>query len=435
MRNLALEKWGIGVPEILLPRGDLSKWAVVACDQYTQDGSYWAEAAAVREGSPSALDLILPEFFIKKKDCKGDHSGRLAHIHRSMRQYLEDGVFFPPRRAFVYLERSLPSGGKRRGLLALLDLERYSYRPGAGSLIRSTEGTVPERLPVRMDVRRGAALEIPHVLVLVDDREDRFLPELGRIAKKGKAAYEFPLMPDGGGVSGWFLEEEDGAAFLAGELDRLARRQALSPGEEPFLFAAGDGNHSLAAAREIWEECKRSGAGGDHPARWAMVEIENLYDPAIHFKPIHRLVFNAGIEEILSCLSELPDFSRRDIPDAGELVRLVNGASPPVRIGLVSGEARVLVETSAPGIAAASLQPLLDRLAAERGKALIDYVHGGEELLRLSGAPGAVGILLPPVEKKGLFETVARTGPLPRKSFSMGEAAEKRFYLEWRSLF
>jgi hypothetical protein len=370
-----------------------------------------------------------------------------------MKKYLEEGIFAPPRRGCVYLERNTPFSKNRRGLLADLDLEQYDYKSEARPLIRSTEGTVPERLPVRMDIRRGAPLEIPHILVLIDDEENTLLPGLGERAKRSRPAYETPLMLGGGDVSGWFLDSEADLAFLSDALANLAQQSLARFGSEtPFLFAAGDGNHSLAAAKEIWEECKHGTEPMTaHPARWALAEIENLYDPAIRFEPIHRVVFNTDIDELLVLLSELPGFFRLELSGPGaveELSRLVGDPGASVnRLGLTSGGRCILIETSAPGLATVSLQPLLDRFVREQAADTpsIDYIHGSDELFRLAGSAGktggsgpggkAAGILLPPVRKNGLFETVARTGPLPRKSFSMGESDEKRFYLECRNLF
>jgi hypothetical protein len=261
-------------------------------------------------------------------------------------------------------------------------------------------------------------------------------------------------MLDSGSVSGWFIDREEDLHFIAAQFEALARRAltrydpaGTAPGEAPFLFAAGDGNHSLATARGIWEEYKKNHASSgsslpDHPCRYALVEIENIYNQAITFEPIHRVVFGMGFDEALSLLAELPDFSSRPVQDRMELVRLVGEKTAGNRFGLAAAGRYALMETSASGIATASLQPLLDRrleMAAKSGgeSLSIDYIHGADELFRLASAPDrpAAGILLPPVQKAGLFETVARTGPLPRKSFSMGEAKEKRFYLECRKLF
>jgi hypothetical protein len=300
-----------------------------------------------------------------------------------------------------------------------------------------------------MDVRRNAPLETQHVLLLIDDEKNVLLPALEDRAKKNKPVYQGGLMMESGSISGWFLDSEDDFACLAGGLEELAQRAvALYPAGsgnpasslEPFLFAVGDGNHSLASAKGIWEEYKtaHAAAGGsrlDHPCRYALVEIENIYDPAITFEPIHRVVFGLGFDDAIRLLGALPGFATTTIDSREKLVRLVGEPVRGNRFGLVEGNRCALIETSAGGISTACLQPLLD--SAVSGAVSIDYIHGEDELFRLAAVPGkpVSGIWLPPVQKAGFFETVARTGPLPRKSFSMGEAVEKRFYVECRTLF
>jgi hypothetical protein len=291
-----------------------------------------------------------------------------------------------------------------------------------------------------MDIRRNAPLETTHVILLIDDDTDTLLPGLAERAKTIPPVYQGELMLNSGGINGWFLDTEDDWDFLAAGLEELTHKIITRYGT-PFLFAVGDGNHSLACAKGIWEEYKAANAVNGtlpvHPCRYALVEIENIYDPAIRFEPIHRIVFGLGFDETLKLLSGLPGFHRRDGADRGGMPRLVTEPVKGNRFGIVSGGRYALAETSAGGIATASLQPLLDKAVNGSGGTLtIDYIHGEDELFRLAGAPGSqTGILLPPVRKAGLFETVARSGPLPRKSFSMGEAEEKRFYVECRKLF
>ena len=325
---------------------------------------------------------------------------------------------------------------------------------------------MPERLPPRMDIRRGAPLELPHVLLLIDDDKDAILPALGEIAKKADPLYSTHLMMNSGSITGWFLDVSDQNSgvltFLTDQLDELYSRSysrydhsftALVLGANPFLFAVGDGNHSLAAAKGIWEEYKKSigsqslnheekTAALGHPCRYALVEIENIYDPAIQFEPIHRLVFDIGFDETVSLLSRLPDFSCVNANSAQELANAVRERFDAENtcancFGVISQGRYALIKTSASGIATACLQPLLDSYAKDNPQ-LIDYIHDEKELFRLAEAScekrKTCGLLLPPVKKSGLFETVARFGPLPRKSFSMGHSCEKRFYLESRYL-
>jgi hypothetical protein len=349
----------------------------------------------------------------------------------------------------MYIERATPHHDCRRGLVLAVDLERYKWDPAARPLIRATEGTVPERIPPRMEIRRGAPLESPHVLLLIDDDERKLIEGLGERARARKARYETNLMLGAGSIRGWALDEEEDWNYLATGLERLAARAEERYGDEiaaeaPFLFAVGDGNHSLATAKAVWDEYKAAHASDAaimaHPARWALVEVENIYDEGIEFEPIHRILFGTTVTELSAALSTLPAFSATKVADATALARLVAEDSiGHTRYGLVSADACLLIETATSGVSTESLQPILDTFVAASKTRSIDYLHGSAETIRVALSPSsgshAVGILLPPVGKADLFSTVARSGPLPRKSFSMGEAIEKRFYLECRSLF
>jgi hypothetical protein len=444
-----LEALGCAVPDIMLPAPgvDLEKWAVVACDQYTQDRGYWEKVEAFTKGSPSALNIIFPEVYL------GDsgREERIKAIHQAMDSWLAGGILAPPRKGCMYIERITGQNSRRQGLLMALDLEQYDWRPGGRLMIRCTEGTLPERLPPRMDIRRDASLEIPHILVLIDDADRTLFPALAKRAKAsdpergeaGRSAYRSPLMQGSGEIAGWFLEDEEDWAFIADCFEELSRRSFKrygSDSQKPFLFAVGDGNHSLATAKNIWEEYKEAHAGEagleSHPLRRAMVEIGNLYDEGIRFEPIHRVLFGADEARLFRALSALPGFSIREETSRENLAAFVkDDKTRGSRYGILSAGGRKisLVESSETGISTTALQPLLDSFVRETGCG-IDYIHGSGEVFRLAESGGATGILLPPVRKNGLFETVARQGPLPRKSFSMGEAAEKRFYLECRKL-
>jgi hypothetical protein len=432
---------GTAIPEITLPGGDvdLQKWAVIACDQFTQDRSYWEDVRKTAGASPSALNIIFPEIYLGE----AGREDRVQAIHRTMASYLT-GVLAPAQRRGVYIERSTPYHQRRRGLILAIDLEQYDWKPGSQTLIRATEETVPERIPPRMEIRRSAPLEIPHILLLMDDEADYLIPALGERAKKGSPLYHTPLMLGAGEISGWALNTETDWMVLTEGLEELAARSETRYGQgKPLLYAVGDGNHSLATAKAVWEEYKKTHTGREqerYPGRYALVELENLSDPGISFEPIHRVIFGAVLEEVRAALSELPGFTSRTVKSAEELSQLVTDNTAGNRYGL-TGEGRyILVETGTTGIATGELQPLLDRFISagtRTGGLGIDYIHGDEELFRIASGGGgpAVGLLLPPVQKAGLFQTIARSGPLPRKSFSMGEAVEKRFYLECRRLF
>jgi len=456
---------GIAVPELLLPAPgtDLSKWAVIACDQATQDRRYWEEVHAIAGDAPSSIRLIYPEVYLEETDRKE----RIASIHHNMKHYLEAGVFAPPQKTLVYVERDTPYNQGRRGLVIALDLECYDWKPDSAPMVRPTENTVADRLPPRMDIRRNAPLEIPHILILVDDAENTLLPALGEQAKHTPPIYDTELMLGAGRIKGWKLANQAAWEMLAAGLEKLAAKKSGGtaksgsaefngdsaksggigkPNGAPFLYAVGDGNHSLAAAKAIWEEYKSAHRDEPtlmtHPARWALVELENLYDPALDFEPIHRLLIGASTAALQRALAsvltpQLPGYICRKPANPAELAALVGDTRcSRLRLGLVSGQNFFLVEADPVPLAVDALQPLLDAFVKEQGnKVTIDYIHGTEELFRLSRDGNATGILLPPFRKQGLFETVAKRGPLPRKSFSMGESCEKRFYLESRKLF
>ncbi len=441
---------GIALPTLLLPgpRVDLEAWAVIACDQFTQDPGYWQKVEERVGSRTSTLRLIFPEIFLEEPQ----RHERIRGIQEAMRSYLDQGIFGPPLSACVYLERSTPLHPLRRGLVLLIDLERYDWSPQARPWIRATEGTVRERIPPRMEIRRGAALETPHVILLVDDNQETLLEGLGGRIDTKKPTYETSLMLGGGTLRGWQVDKPEDLEHIAASLETLAQRSKTrylrgtetAPMDDPFLFAVGDGNHSLATAKAVWEEYKALHGGEinlmSHPARWALVEIENLYDRGIEFEPIHRVLFGASLDDTVELLSSLPDFTAQRVTTTQELSRLVGERDyKNTRYGIISKDGALLVETSAPGIATEPLQPLLDRWVGQKEGRFIDYLHGTEETLRVSleteSPKPRVGILLPPVEKADLFATVARSGPLPRKSFSMGEAVEKRYYLECRALF
>jgi len=410
-----LASLGVAVPDVRLPAAgvDLSRWAVVACDQYTSQPDYW-KAVDERVGdAPSTLRLILPELAIGT----ADEEARVRAIHEAMRAYLARGVFAPALRGFVSVERSTPHVALRRGLLVALDLERYDWRPEAAAFVRASEATVEERLPPRVRVREGAALELPHVLVLIDDPKCTVIEPAGSSASAaaGRAPlYDTALEPDSGRVRGFALTAEAELGAIARALEALAAKQ-------PFLFAVGDGNHSLAAAKVCWERRKAkldAAARERDPARFALVELVNVHDPGLRCEPIHRLVFDVEPEALLRSLPQTAPVGR-----AHEL---------RWRAATRSGVAWLPAEQEP--LAVAALQAFLDAWLAAHPGARLDYIHGDEALAELASAPRRVGFFLPPFEKSALFPTVATRGVLPRKAFSLGEAEEKRFYLEAREI-
>jgi hypothetical protein len=423
---------GVAVPEILLPAKhiDLFKWAVVACDQWTQDRRYWEETAAIAGDAPSTLNLVFPEIYLEAED--GGREARIQKIHETMRAYLASGVFAPPERSFLYVERET-TGGLRQGLVAAADLERYDWKTEARPLIRASEGTIEERLPPRMNIRRAAPLELPHIMLLIDDEADTLFSRLGGGTEP--FAYDTELMRGGGRVRGRFVQD---ASRVLDALAALARSSPERYGKpEPFLFAAGDGNHSLATAKAIWEDYKAHHADDpdlmEHPLRYALVEIVNIYSPALCFEPIHRVLFGASLDSN-GIASLLAPFKTRSITSRAELSSLVRKKGSRTRFGVMQGNRYLLAEDSSSLLATAILEPKLEKLRAANPALTLDYIHGEQDLVALCRKDAAIGFLLPPFEKKGLFDTIAKTGTLPRKSFSMGEARDKRYYLEARRI-
>ncbi|MGQ9470546.1 MAG: DUF1015 domain-containing protein [Candidatus Aminicenantales bacterium] len=440
----------IGIPEVLLPHRDidLQRWAVIACDQHTSEPEYWEKVAEVVGNSPSALHLIYPEVYLKEKEPEV----RIKRIKETMRRYLEEGVF-TSHEGIVYVERTV-NHGKRGGMLLCLDLEQYDYNPGSKTLIRATEGTILERIPPRVKIREAAPVELPHVMVLIDDPEDIVIGPLREKARRRSDAlarlYDFDLMLSSGHLTGWLVTDKEVEIGVIRALSRLAEPESFSSRyqvsvETPvLLFAVGDGNHSLATAKTIWEKHKQANPSlalvPDYPLRFTLVEIVNLHDPAIVFEPIHRVLFR--VRPTLDLTKEIKSFFGEKIiisavTDFPEIKRRLK-ALPPGRqgFGVIKEKQFLFAEILEPKsiLVVGSLQSFLDDWQKKGGAEAIDYVHGEETVLKLGRQPGNGAFYLPAMDKNLLFKTVIREGILPRKTFSMGEAWEKRFYLEARRL-
>jgi hypothetical protein len=428
-------------PQLLLPRAgtDLQRWSVIACDQYTSDPGYWARVAQQVGDAPSTLQLIFPEVFLGD----ADKPARISRIQAAMRQMLDQGLL-QPHAGSVLVERTLPDGRVRRGLMLELDLEHYDFAPTSASLIRPTEGTIVERIAPRVAVREGAELELPHILVLIDDPQHTVIEPLAAQAVSLRTLYDTPLMLGGGQVRGLALPATAQAQALQalralGDGAAFAARHGLPADAPPMLFAMGDGNHSLATAKACWDRIKAT-AGPDHPARWALVEVENIHDPALVFEPIHRLLTGVTVDLRQALAAQLGDrVSITEQPDAAAL-RAALAAQPRHlhAAGLLQPGARpalvVVRDQPAAQLDVATFQAFVDTLLAQGGAHEVDYVHGDDALAQLAALPGHAGLHLATLGKSELIGRVARHGPLPRKSFSMGEADEKRFYLEARRI-
>ena len=436
----------LGIPEIILPKPgtDLAKWAVIACDQYTSEPEYWGRVAEIVGSAPSTLNLIYPEVYLNE----ANRDARIAAIRRHMEEYLSSGLFRGIE-GFVYVERQTGTQ-TRKGLLACLDLEHYDFRKGSTSMIRATEGTILERIPPRVRIREGAPLEVPHIMVLIDDPKDTVIGPLRAGRDRLELLYDFDLMMDSGHLAGRRVNDtalERGvvrALEALGEPAAFAAKFGLPGGTPVLLYAMGDGNHSLATAKAIWDKVKEAApdrkAIMSSPLRHAMVELVNLHDDALRFEPIHRVVFETTPGRYP--LEEMKDFYRGRYafePASGfAAMKAAVDQTPPGkhRIGVIRAGEFGLVEIEDPdcNLPVGTLQSFLDIYLKNKGAAGIDYVHGADAVSKLGSYAGNLGFYLPAMDKQQLFRTVILDGALPRKTFSMGEAWEKRFYMEARRL-
>lgn len=417
---------GFGPADILLPQNcDLTKWSVVACDQYTSQQDYWERVAQTVGDAPSTLKLILPESQLED----GHFEEHIADINRTMDEYLDEGLFRTLPNALIYVERWLDNKKLRRGLMGVVDLECYDYNAGSSSLIRATEGTVITRLPPRVAVRRNASLELPHIMVLVDDPDKQLIEHLTYETDRMEEVYDFDLMERGGHITGYLLPE-DLQADVCEILNTLARphdfaRKYDAKGKPVLLFAIGDGNHSLAAAKAAYEEKKQhtpQEQWADLPSRYALVELVNLHDESLEFEPIHRVCFDVDADELM-----------KDFLAAYPGAHYGDGDGHTITYVFDTEVGKITIPKPTAQLPVGTLQEFLDQwMQTHSGR--IDYVHGDDVTWELGRKPGNIGFLLPAMGKDELFKTVIFDGALPRKTFSMGEAHDKRFYLEARKI-
>ena len=405
--------------DILMPKTDsMEKWAVIACDQFTSDQAYWDRVRKNAEGAVSTINLILPEAELGTEK-EAEHT---AVINATMKRYMDEDVFTTYPNSFVYVERQLENGSIREGLVGMVDLDAYDYSTGATSAIRATERTVAERIPPRQRVRRDAPIELPHILMLCDDHDKKLIEPIGAKKDSLKKLYDFDLMEGGGHITGWLVEGKDVDEFNKALADYTATVGEKYKGLKgvPMVFAVGDGNHSLATAKSCYEELKKNHPGEDlsnHPARYALVELENIHDPAQVFEPIHRVIFKTDAEKLLTAL-------QKDACADGGF---------PVQWYTKDASGTVYLDRAKSELAVGVLQGFLDDYLKDNAGE-IDYIHDDDALISLAKQDGAIGFLLPAMEKSQLFRGVIADGILPRKTFSMGHSREKRYYLEGRKI-
>ena len=405
-----MSKTGFSPADILLPAaGNYETWAVVACDQFTSQPEYWENVEKLVGDKPSTFRIILPEAQLSD----GHTEEHIAKINATMKDYLDNGVFTELKDAMIYLERVQSDGKVRKGLIGKIDLEQYDYSVGSTSLVRATEGTVLERIPPRQAVRRDALVELPHVMLLIDDPENTVIGPLS--AQCNEVLYDFDMMLGGGHAKAWKVP-----GCMQASVD--AALEALMT--SPLLYAVGDGNHSLASAKALYEEEKQKfgkTAEDELPSRYALVEIVNLYDSALEFEPIHRVIFDTDPAKLLA------DLKAHYGAEEGK------GEGHVIQYAYEGGEGFVTIPNPAQQLEVGTLQTFLDGWLKEN-RGTIDYVHGDEITIELGKKPGCIAFLLPAMDKSDLFISVGKDGALPRKTFSMGHAEDKRYYIEARKI-
>ncbi|MDG5469343.1 DUF1015 domain-containing protein [Deltaproteobacteria bacterium IMCC39524] len=441
-----LAKLALQVPTVLLPQAgiDLNRWAVIACDQYTSEPEYWQAVDQLVAEQPSTLRLVFPEVYLEDED--GD--ARIAAINASMDQYLAEGVLAEQEKGFILLDRKTSHVESRKGLIVALDLEAYDYRPGSKTLIRATEGTIVDRLPPRIRVRENAAVELPHIMVLIDDPEQTVIEPL--FEADLEQAYDFELMQSSGHLRGWkvnqpqLLEQVGNALEALADKERFQKRYDVDD-EEVMLYAMGDGNHSFATAKAIWEQLKTEASDPsevmDHPARYALIELVNVHDPGLEFEAIHRVLFDVDADDLLEQAEEY--YRQAGTPcsiawhdDLASASAAAEHSGKAHAIPFVAAGRFGVLEIADPKLTleVGTLQNFLDAYLENHASGRIDYIHGDDAVSRFGGQKSNVGFYLPSISKHDLFRTIVRDGALPRKTFSMGEADEKRFYLEARRI-
>lgn len=411
--------------DILIPQNiDFTKWSVVACDQYTSELGYWQDVKDIVSGSPSTLNIIFPEVYLED----GNSEERIEKINAVMEEYLSDGLFREYKDTLIYVKRTQSDGKVRHGIVGKIDLEEYDFSKGSQSKVRATEGTIIERIPPRQRIRINAPLEVPHILILIDDREKTVVEPLEAQAESFEKLYDFDLMKNSGHIEGYKVTEQAKNNILSaieelGDKTKFEQKYGVK-GKGVLMFAAGDGNHSLATAKTCWDTIKKELTPEEiknHPARYALVELMNIHDSALEFEPIQRVIFDTDPEKLLRELVKYYNASYED-----------NGGQR-IDYTYQGNEGSIYITETSSNLPVGTLQKFLDGYLAENG-GRIDYIHGNDVVRTLAKEPDTIGFMVDAMEKNDLFATVIKDGSLPRKTFSMGEAADKRFYLECKKI-
>jgi len=428
MNNLKsrFARMGILIPEVLLPNNkEMEKWAVVACDQYSSEKEYWETTKSIVGDSPSTLNLILPECYLEDSD----KPQRVENINSTMNEYISKDIFKKLKPGFIIVDRSTLHVPSRKGMMIAIDLDQYSFAADTRSLIRPTEGTVIDRLPPRIEIRKNAPLDLPHILLLINDEDNSIIEEAFHHTELFETVYDFELMQNGGKIKGQLISDEVYLNKICTAFEKLAEKNDM-------LFAVGDGNHSLATAKEIWKKLKSEGVSEDHPARYALVEVENIFNEGIVFEPIHRVLFNV---ESTSFFSELKKASKSEfviLESESAMKQAIQSDSKDHRIGFIDDGKWGYISIDDPQTKLTSevLQKFLDAYLRENSTVSLDYIHGDKPVYDLGGKKGNLGLYLTAIKKSEFFDMIVDGGALPRKTFSIGEAEEKRYYIESRKI-
>ncbi|NLM72726.1 MAG: DUF1015 domain-containing protein [Clostridiaceae bacterium] len=441
LREIFNSKLGIDISSILLPQKnvDMQRWAVVACDQFTSEPEYWEDVHSFVGENPSTLHLIFPEAYLETESPE-EKSNRIKKINENMNSYMKNQVFYELTDSVVLVERTFANGIKRHGIILAVDLENYDYKKGSQSLIRATEGTIVDRLPPRICVRENAPLELPHIMVLIDDKDKTVIEPLKEKKVSFSQVYSFELMKESGSIKGWKISDEKDLENIANGLLKLAdkegfkKRYGVDDKYGVLLFAVGDGNHSLATAKACWDKIKQTLSEDEaavHPARYALVEVVNVHDDGLVFEPIHRVIFNVDENDFINEFREYFKNEKGWVAVTNEKPETKGHA---IKFVTRDTQGYLIVEKPSSNLEVGTLQKFLDDYINKHPDIRIDYIHGEEITEKLGKQPKNMGFFLPHMDKNELFRTVILDGVLPRKTFSMGEASEKRFYLEARKI-
>ena len=424
-----MKKTGFSSADVLLPKKgiDLKKWAVIACDQYTADPEYWEKVEESVGEAPSTLRITLPEIYLEKEGKEE----RIRKINTTMDEYLENGIFTEYKDSYILVERKSETG-TRFGIVGKIDLEEYDYSKDSKSQVRATEGTILSRIPPRKEIRYAAPLELPHIMILISDEKRTVIESMRDKRDELEVIYDTDLMMAGGHVRGYLINREEDKKSIDDGLSQML--ESLDP-ENPLLFAMGDGNHSLATAKSLWEDIKEELSEEEkerHPARYALVEIENIFDEGLQFEPIHRIFYSLTLDRFDEAISTFAPVVRKEKIDKEEISKLINKEKRAFVLYDGNEYTLYMMDGTEKELAAWTIQSVIDTLLFEKA-CTVDYIHGMEETLSLAGN-GNIAVILPDIPKETFFASILSDSAFPRKTFSIGHANEKRYYMEARKI-